>query len=97
MGTYWNFNPPLAQALAESRIDISIGSVLILVGFVMQLMHNLDYYFHASVGQSTLIGVAIFVITYWTFLRRLLANRLFQSALERNRKQQEKAAEEAAD
>ena len=43
-GTYFDYNKSLAEALSAARVDLSIGSVALLLGFLFQLADTLGYY-----------------------------------------------------
>ena len=55
-GTYWDANPHLARALSESRVDITVGSLVLLAGFLMQLAGNLGYVYVRCFGLSLNVG-----------------------------------------
>lgn len=96
MGTYWNYNPPLAKALATSRVDISTGSLILLFGFACQLAAALNYVPLPYTGLIYLILLAAFVLCYWTFMRSYFSSWLFKAALSEHEDQQA-AAKEVAD
>ena len=77
-GTYFDYNVHLAAALASSRIDLTVGSLVLLVGFFMQLAGNLGYVYYVSVGWSLGIGCLAFVAIYFVFFRRWLSNALLK-------------------
>ena len=88
-GTYYNYNVHLAKALATSRVDISIGSVVLLIGFVSQLFGNLGYVYIPSYGWCLGIGAVGFLLVYFIFLRGRFADALLKhvkAALEQEAK-----------
>lgn len=87
-GTYWDANPHLARALSESRVDITVGSLVLLAGFLMQLAGNLGYVYVRCFGLSLNVGAVVFVFAYFLYLRRRLYGVLFNhvmAALDRAR------------
>jgi hypothetical protein len=79
-GTYYDANPHLAKALSENRIDLTVGSIILLVGFGFQLIGTLDYFFIRPVGLLLCIACVLFLPLYFLFLRswlsKLLLNRV---------------------
>ena len=68
-GTYWNSNPALARALTYARIDTTVGSILLLIGFGFQIASLNGYESAQYVGSALLGALVVFFLLYWAFLR----------------------------
>jgi len=91
MGTYWNYNPPLARALSASRVDISAGSLLLILGFAFQIAAFLGYRPLKYTGPTALIGLALFFVLYWLWARAACSTWLFSAALQEHEAEQARA------
>lgn len=71
-GTYWDSNEPLMQRLVRAKFDTSAGSVVLVLGFIMQLLATL------GVGGTPLIVallwalIVVLPLSYFFFWRRRL-------------------------
>ena len=68
-GTYWTGNPHLAKALSTARIDTTVGSVLLLVGFGTQVVSLCGFVTTPLVSAIVLIALVVFCVLYWCHLR----------------------------
>lgn len=75
-GTYYDANLHLAKALSENRIDLTVGSIMLLAGFGFQLIGTLDYFFIHPVGLLLCIACVLFLPLYFLFLRNWLSKLL---------------------
>lgn len=80
-GTYFDANPHLAKALSESRVDITVGSVVLFAGFLMQLVGNLGYVYTRPFGWTLVVSPIAFVLVYFLYLRRRLSGALFNHVM----------------
>ena len=84
-GDHVNASEPVIWALVRNRIDITVGSMFILVGILLQLMISMDFNFTRDASQIVLSVVTGLVVMYWIRLRKILCNRLYSSAMIRVR------------
>ena len=79
-GTYWDANPHLAKALSTARIDTTVGSMLLLLGFGIQVVALCDFVAPPLLPAIVLVVLAAFIVLYWCNLRRywstVLTNRV---------------------
>ena len=68
-GTYWGANLPLAKALSTARVDTTVGSVLLLAGFLMQVASLYSFVATPLVSAIVLIALGVFFVLYWCYLR----------------------------
>ena len=88
-GTYWNYNPELAKAFSYARIDTATGSLLLLIGFSIQITSLLDYRATHLGSYLSFGGLAFFFVCYWAFLRAYLSNSIISRVAELHRKEDE--------
>lgn len=74
--TYWNSSPFAIRALAEQTVDARAGLILLVVGFVLQIVGQ----WHSSgnvYGSVSLLALLLaFVIAHLAFLRNRFTDRL---------------------
>ena len=75
-GTYWNANTHLAKALSTARIDTTVGSVLLLAGFLIQITSLYSLVVPPLVSAIVFIALGVFLILYWCHLRRYFSTAL---------------------
>ena len=68
-GTYWDANVHLAKALSTARVDTTVGSVLLLSGFLMQVASLYSSVAMPLVSAIVLIALGVFFVLYWCYLR----------------------------
>ena len=91
-GTYWDGNLHLAMALASSRVDTATGSVLLLIGFLLQVV-SLNNVEASLVVVVMLYGsLAVALLVYCFSLRekwsKMIGNRVksaWEIEMERDR------------
>lgn len=69
VGTKWNYNRAFLKALTLARIDTTVGSLILLVGFSIQIASLMG---HATIhfGSYLLIGILfLFLVLYFICLR----------------------------
>ena len=81
MGTYWNYNLPLARARSISRVDITAGPILLILGFAFQIAASLEFRPLAYTGPTALGTLVLFFIFYWSWLRGACTKWLVAEAL----------------
>ena len=91
-GTYWNWNPPLARALSYSRIDTTVGSCLLLIGFGFQIASLTGFQSAQYVGPALLGALVVLFLLYWAFLRAYWS-RILIAQIERQRHSEAEAQE----
>ena len=75
-GTYWDANLHLAKALSTARVDTTVGSVLLLAGFLLQIASHYGLVAAPLVSAIILIALGVFLVLYWCYLRRYLSTAL---------------------
>jgi len=88
IGTKWNYSRPLARALSTSRVDISAGSILLVLGFTFQIAASLEFRPLAYTGTISLGTLILFFVLYWSWLRGACSEWLYSLALEEYEAQQ---------
>jgi hypothetical protein len=73
-GTYYNYNKALAESLSMARVDLTMGSVVLIVGFILQLVDALGYFGYSYFGGCLLAFIFIFLLLYFPVVRPRLAN-----------------------
>ena len=59
----------LAKALSTARIDTTVGSVLLLLGFGIQVVSLCGFVATPLVSAIVLTALVVFVVLYWCHLR----------------------------
>ena len=72
-GTYWNYNKALAESLSMARVDLTTGSVALIVGFILQLVGTLDYVAYSYFGVCLSVFIVAFLLLYFPVIRPRLA------------------------
>jgi hypothetical protein len=79
-GTYWDSNPHMLHGLTSSKFDGLLGSLLLLIGFIFQMLGYLGYsYISDYVAIGIYIAPGAFSVLYFIFLRKWLVNRWVKS------------------
>ncbi len=72
VGTYIGFNPRLIHSLTEQVTDYRIGTILLILAFILQMINALwpirwEDFRVSKKGAllALLIGAIVFVMTYW--------------------------------
>jgi hypothetical protein len=68
--TYYSFNEAQVQSLSRSRIDISVGSVVLIFGFVLQFLAALKVILPIWVIVPGWIIALIFPVIFYCWLRQ---------------------------
>ena len=92
-GTYWNGNPALARALSLARIDTTVGSLLLLSGFIIQITALQGYTVPPVVIDILVPVLVIFVLLYWLCIRSLLSESLVNRVAEQRQGRQEERSD----
>ena len=66
-GTYWDYNPNIAKALSTARVDTTVGSVLLLAGFLIQVTSLYSF-------VATPLGLGNCSYRPWRVLRLILVS-----------------------
>jgi hypothetical protein len=56
---YWEGNDPLLQRLVTSKYDITAGSIMLLIGFLLQLVASLKVETNTTLLMILLLGLCI--------------------------------------
>ena len=76
VGTKWDYNLALLKAFSFARIDTIVGSLILLVGFFIQIASLMGYATIHS-GSYLLIGLLfLFFVLYFFSLRTYFSNIL---------------------
>ena len=68
-GTHWDANLHLAKALSTARVDTTVGSVLLLAGFLIQVASLYNFVATPLVSAIVLIALGVFFVLYWFYFR----------------------------
>jgi hypothetical protein len=79
--TRWDYNADTAKALATSRVDISVGSIALLLGFVFQLLSTVGLSVRTEVGIALIAVLIVFASAYLMWLRGKLASLLLNRVI----------------
>jgi len=88
-GTYFDFNPYEIRNKVSSRIDITIGSLLLLGGFIFQFLGSLDLTPDSIVAIFYWVFCPVFVIYYYLLGKVWFVNR-WASEIEKTLRDREK-------
>ena len=75
-GTYWDYSLPVAKALSGTTLDTFFGSILLTLGFALQIAAQLGFMTTPITGVSLLGLLLLSVSAYWIRLRTALTKRL---------------------
>lgn len=70
-GTYYGGNDALLQSLVHTRTDGVTGTVLLLIGFFLQLFGSFGILFE-FLGETLFVVLIVFFLSYVIFLRKKL-------------------------
>lgn len=73
-GTYYNYNKALAESLSTARVDLTIGSIVLIVGFFLQLADTLGYFGFSYFGVCLSVFIFVFLLSYFHVIRPRLSN-----------------------
>ena len=72
-GTYFNYNEALAESLSMARVDLTTGSVALIVGFILQLVGTCGYFAYSYFGVCLSVFIVAFLLLYFPVIRPRLA------------------------
>lgn len=78
-GTYFDYNVHLVHALAKARVDTTVGSILLLFGFVIQALslgYDTTHIFRPFFPRILCIFLATWILLYFSYLRDRFSNLL---------------------
>jgi hypothetical protein len=75
-GTYWDSSTFAARALSEQTLDARVGLVLLIAGFVLQILGQLQLPAEPRLSQVLIAAVALFALGYLLLARKWLVARL---------------------
>ena len=81
-GTYYGSNPHMLKMLTTSRVDTTAGSLLLISGFLIQIVSLLDIVTTQTISIGLIVFLAVLFVSYVGFIRGRIAGSLARSIQE---------------
>ena len=95
-GTYWDNNPHEVRRMLEERIDVGLGTLVLVVGFGMQIVAvQCAVAMSPVLGWSLIAALIVCLVAYLAWIRRFVLAR--QEAHIRKEIEAKRTAEDEGD
>ena len=92
--THWDYNPPIVKSLSSARVDTITGFLLLLAGFIIQIISLCGYGATPARSFTLFVVLALGILLYYILLRPYWTTALSNQVKEQHKKNIE--AENAA-